>query len=282
MGNCNEKRIRDKFTTYSQLEHALKTNGLESSQLIVGIDFTKSNTWNGGHPFYQEQNLHSLEPYPNPYHQVLSIMCNTLQKFDDDGYIDAYGFGDTRTTNQTVFPLVQGQQIQQQSMNYMEMPHQQTHQPQFDGDIPCLHLQGVLQNYNSIIGQIANGSIVMSGPTNFAPLINKAIEIVERRRSYHILLIICDGQVDNEKDSIEAIVNASRCPLSIICVGVGKGNFDMMEKFDDRIKGRKFDNFQFVNFHKMLRQCENNEVEFARNCMMEIPEQYRYIKKHYL
>lgn len=265
MGNKSSKSsktFKDRYTTYDQLEAGLRNSGLESSQLIIGIDFTKSNTWNGGHPYYVDANLHSMHPYPNPYQHVLDIICHSLEKFDDDGYIDAYGFGDKSTTNKSVFPF------------WVD--------PTSHTEMPCLKLSGVLDRYNYVITELANGAMTMSGPTNFAPLINKAIALVAERKTYHILLIICDGQVDNEDETIKAIITASNYPISIICVGVGKGPFTMMEKFDDKIKNRRFDNFQFVNFHRVLTNCENNEVEFAKHCMMEIPDQYDYIKKNIL
>lgn len=35
--------IRDKYETLEQVQEDLKKGGLESSDLIIGIDFTKSN-----------------------------------------------------------------------------------------------------------------------------------------------------------------------------------------------------------------------------------------------
>ena len=52
-------------------------------------------------------------------------------------------------------------------------------------------LQGVLERYTQILGE---GALKLSGPTSFAPLIRRAIDIVRQECSFHILLILADGQ----------------------------------------------------------------------------------------
>ncbi len=261
------KTIKDRFTTYSQLEDELRRFGLESSNLILAIDFTKSNSWNGKgegnkYNYYPNENLHSIFPSPNLYEQVISLMGATLEPFDDDKLIPTYGFGDERTGDKQVFSFLRD--------------------PVTGADCPCHTFAQSLDTYKAIINDIALGKIKMSGPTSFVPIINKAIEIVRATNSYHILLIIADGEISDKPQTIEAIVRASKYPLSIVCVGVGKADFTVMEELDDEIPHRDFDNFQFVNFYKTMHNCENMSVEFARHALQEIPDQYNYIKKHLL
>lgn len=60
----------DEYKTYEDLQAALRKAGLESSNLIVGVDFTRSNTWTGQRTF-GGRNLHDIAlPTPearNPY-----------------------------------------------------------------------------------------------------------------------------------------------------------------------------------------------------------------------
>jgi hypothetical protein len=60
----------------------------------------------------------------------------------------------------------------------------------YPNDRPCNGLDDVLFRYREIARHVK-----LSGPTNFAPLIYKAIDIVKKNENrFHVLLIIADGQ----------------------------------------------------------------------------------------
>jgi len=238
----------DRFKTYEELIAGLKEVGMESSNLVIGVDFTKSNTWTGTNTF-GGKSLHHISDIPNPYELVIDIMGRTLEPFDDDHYIPAYIFGDITTTDKYVLPF-------------------------FPNNKPCFGFQEVLTRYRELAQ-----CTTFSGPTSFAPIIYETINIVKQAKSYHILLIIADGQITHEKETQDAIIKASEYPLSIIVIGVGDGPWDQMEEFDDKLPKRKFDNFQFVSFHEIMIKYDGNPNTFALHALMEIPDQYNSIKK---
>jgi hypothetical protein len=52
------------------------------------------------------------------------------------------------------------------------------------------------------------------------------------------------------------------------------GPWDMMEDYDNFLPNRKFDNFQFVNYHSVTSKVKNPDANLALHAMMEIPHQY--------
>ncbi|KAJ3708639.1 hypothetical protein LUZ61_012344 [Rhynchospora tenuis] len=243
-------RIADNYESVEQVTEALLNAGLESSNLIVGIDFTKSNEWTGKESF-KGRCLHHISDTPNPYELAIAIVGRTLAKFDEDNLIPCFGFGDARTHDRHVFSFYPDQRscngFEEALYRYREL-------------VPVLHL---------------------SGGTSFAPIIEMAMTIVEQSGGqYHVLLIIADGQVssEHEKATIDAIVKASEYPLSIVLVGVGDGPWEMMKQFDDNIPNRNFDNFQFVNFTEIMSKSlpqSRKEAVFALAALMEVPLQYK-------
>eukprot|EP00249_Psilotum_nudum_P001186 c13542_g1_i1 orf=493-1737(-) len=253
--------IGDQYNSLEQVTEALRAAGLESSNLIVGIDFTKSNEWTGKRSF-NGRSLHSISNNErNPYEQAIYILGRTLSAFDDDNLIPCFGFGDATTHDQSVFSFYPDQQ-------------------------PCDGFEQALARYREMVSHIR-----LAGPTSFAPIIEAAIDIVEQSGGqYHVLLIIADGQVTRsvdtdsgqmspqEQNTINAIVAASDYALSIVLVGVGDGPWDMMKQFDDNIPQRAFDNFQFVNFTEIMSRnlpTPQKEAAFALAALMEIPSQFK-------
>lgn len=88
--------ISDEYFTLDQVEEALNRAGLESSNVIIGIDCTSSNASQGIKSFGATfKHLHKLHhEFPNPYERACSAIMRTLERFDDDGLVPAYGFGD--------------------------------------------------------------------------------------------------------------------------------------------------------------------------------------------
>ncbi|XP_078433450.1 E3 ubiquitin-protein ligase RGLG2-like [Wolffia australiana] len=252
--------IEDEYSSLEEVTEALAAAGLESSNLIVGIDFTKSNEWLGKYSF-NGQSLHTIGAVQNPYEQAISIIGRTLSAFDEDNLIPCYGFGDASTHDQDVFSF-------------------------YADNRPCEGFEEILSRYREIVPRLR-----LAGPTSFAPIIEMALTIVKRsRHQYHVLLIIADGQVTRsvdtmdgqlsvqEQSTVNAIVQASGLPLSIVLVGVGDGPWGTMRQFDDNIPARAFDNFQFVNFTEIMSRRisqAKKDADFALAALMEIPSQYK-------
>ena len=157
--------IADNFSSLDQVISALREAGLESSNLILGIDFTKSNEWTGRYSF-RRRSLHAIGATPNPYEQAISIIGRTLSSFDEDDLIPCFGFGDASSHDQYAFSF-------------------------YSDHRSCHGFEEALSRYREIVPHLN-----LSGPTSFAPLIHAATDIVERSNGqYHVLVIIADGQV---------------------------------------------------------------------------------------
>lgn len=256
--------IGSRYESLEEVQRGLRRAGVEGSNLILGIDFTISNV-SAGKRTFGGRSLHDVSggagAPPNPYQRVISTLGRTLEAFDDDRLIPCYGFGDQTTKDHGVFAL--------------------------GGDEahPSVGFEEVLWRYQDAVPRIALG-----GPTSFAPIIRKAIEIVRRERSYHILVIVADGEItpDTEychatSETRQAIVDASAFPLSIIIVGVGDGPWDAMREFDEQLPDRKFDNLNFAEFARHHDNEPGDEAHkdasFAVAALQEIPEQYTAIRR---
>jgi len=262
----------DRFKTINEVTKELRKSGLEDCNLIVAIDATKSNEFQGERTFggrclheidvgaaarprsNREAEAMAEDPAAagrlNPYERVLGAIGRTLGEFDDDGIIPAFVFGDVTTCDRSVRTL------------------------RADGR-PCDGLDGVLDAYRE-----AAPTWRLSGPTSFAPAIDKAVELVkESGGHFHVLLIVADGQVTNEAATIKAVQRASHHPLAIVVCGVGDGPWDQLRDLDDRVPGRKFDNLQAVFFHEIEERATAVDPSFALAALMEVPDQFRACRK---
>lgn len=239
--------VADNIESLDEVSALIHKMGLEDANLIFGIDYTGSNYMKGKKTFGRRC-LHDISSERlNPYQEVMSTLGETLEPFDADGEIPAFGFGDLQTKDHGVFELKK--------------------------DGIAQGFKELLSIYNTLTPHIH-----FSGPTNFAPLIHKAIEIVKEEKSYHILVIVADGEVTSERETTEAIVEASNYPLSIITVGVGDGPWDLMHDFDDKLPQRQFDNFHFVPYAEVTTDVKNPNYAFALHALKEIPAQYKSIR----
>lgn len=252
----------DHFSSVEQVTEAIEKIGLESCNLMVALDFTKSNEWTGEISF-GGRCLHDISCPPNPYQQALGIINRKLSRFDEDGEIPFFGFGDASTHDHDVFSF-------------------------YPDNRPCKGISEGLRRYGEIVQELQ-----LSGPTSFAPIIEMAVDTVKRSGYYHVLLIIADGQITGAKDSsdclsfqeqrtVETIVDASYFPLSIILVGVGDGPWNQMEQFVSSLPPRCFDNFEFVNFTDIMSMHApgpTKEARFALEVLRAIHSQYKATTK---
>lgn len=176
-----------------------------SLNFLVGIDFTASN----GAPS-DPLSLHYTGRGKSVYEKAIAAVGAVLEGYDTDKQFPAFGFGAALPPSGAAnhcFPL-------------NGMPGS----PEVEG------IQGILQAYRQVVH-----SVRLSGPTLFAPIIAEAARIASQPSSsleYFVLLILTDGCIMDMQNTVNAIVQASRLPLSLLIVGVGDEDFTSMEVLD--------------------------------------------------
>ncbi|KAF3856708.1 hypothetical protein F7725_017431 [Dissostichus mawsoni] len=166
----------------------------ECVTLQVGVDFTGSN----GDPRSPNSLHYMSQDGLNQYLSALWSVGNVVQDYDTDKLFPAFGFGaklppDYQTANHE-FAL------------------------NFNPANPfCQGVQGIVEAYRMVLPQLR-----LSGPTNFSPLINHVAGIASQAAQsnnaaqYFVLLILTDGEITDFDQTKDAIVRASRLPLSVI------------------------------------------------------------------
>ncbi|CAN9511982.1 unnamed protein product [Ophioblennius macclurei] len=173
----------------------------------VGIDFTGSN----GDPRTPES-LHYMSPDGlNQYLSALWCVGQVVQDYDADKLFPAFGFGAKLPPD------------------YKEANHEFA--LNFNPSSPyCQGIEGIVGAYRMVLPKLG-----FSGPTNFSPLINHVASRAasaaheDTASQYLVLLILSDGAVTDFDQTRDAIVRASRLPMSIIMIGVGPYDFRELE-----------------------------------------------------
>jgi len=251
----------DRYKTYSFMDFPM--GGTEIA-VSFAIDFTASNgpisrpgTLHYNSPNYDPNNFYSL----NEYQKAISSIGYVLEPYDTTRYLEVYGYGG----------------------KFFNRPNVEFSCP-LTGDpnnASVFGVAGILSAYYNTLQ-----SVVLYGPTNFAPIINK---IAEEARvglpppfqnnplpKYYILTIITDGIISDMERTKEAICSASELPISIIIIGVGKEDFSKMNELDadDGILKVKYDSaerdiVQFVPLNDYVA----NPALLAAETLREIPKQ---------
>ncbi|XP_068890069.1 copine-1 isoform X6 [Aphelocoma coerulescens] len=239
-------------TEYSFLDYVM---GGCQINFTVGVDFTASN----GDP-KSPDSLHYISPDGiNEYLSAIWSVGSVVQDYDTDKLFPAFGFGAQVPPSWQV--------SHEFALN-------------FNASNPyCQGIQGIVDAYRQILPQIQ-----LYGPTNFSPIINHVARFAAHSlqqgtaAQYFILLIITDGEITDLDQTRQAIVNASKLPMSIIIVGVGEADFKAMEFLDGdngvlkSVTGEPAarDIVQFVPF----RQFKNAPQEaLSQMVLAEVPKQ---------
>uniref|UniRef100_A0A803VW32 Copine 1 n=1 Tax=Ficedula albicollis TaxID=59894 RepID=A0A803VW32_FICAL len=239
-------------TEYSFLDYVM---GGCQINFTVGVDFTASN----GDP-KSPDSLHYISPDGiNEYLIAIWSVGSVVQDYDTDKLFPAFGFGAQVPPSWQV--------SHEFALN-------------FNPSNPyCQGIQGIVDAYRQTLPQIR-----LYGPTNFSPIINHVARFAAHSlqqgaaAQYFILLIITDGEITDLDQTRQAIVNASKLPMSIIIVGVGEADFQAMEFLDGdsgvlkSVTGEPAarDIVQFVPF----RQFKNAPQEaLSQMVLAEVPKQ---------
>jgi len=224
------------------------------------------------------ENLHELgERLMNPYQDLLDMVARIFSVFgggenhpsgtsaedemaEEECYpIHVFGFGDMSTKDISVFPFILSRNLTPQ---------------------PCKGFNEVLKRYLQ-----TTPNIIPSRPSSFGPVIRESIKLVKETNSYHVLVILTSGHIDNIEDTKLALKEASLVSLSIIVIGIGDGPFTQMYEFYQTPQ-RAFENYHFISVAQVIKMEHGGSIpktqrEVLLSCyiLQEIPSQWTAIKK---
>jgi len=227
--------------------------------VIVAIDFTASN----GDP-HDRASLHfNNPPNMNEYEHAITAVGTIIEPYDTSRMFAVYGFGAKINDEVThCFPL-----------------NGNANNPEVMG------VKGILDIY-----QFALDNVKLYGPTIFAKVIDIAAQIADRSTSmnqqkYYVLLLITDGAISDEENTIKEIVKISNLPISILVVGVGNEDFENMRILEGEGQLLRDGNGNVaarhnVEFIPMRDYKDQHHSELAKDILSEIPREFLEYMKH--
>ena len=218
-------------------------------KLTIGIDYTSSNLIPS-----DPLSLHYLGGNMNDYEQAIKACGMIVAYYDYNQLFPVYGFGAVVKKNQKPNMCF--------NVNFRSNPEIYT-------------IDNVIKEYRKSFKKL-----ILAGPTEFCPLIKKAIGRIKKENDplkYHILLILTDGIIYDMKETVDALVEGSFLPLSVIIIGIGNDHFTEMIELDgkdnpltnSRGVKRMRNLVHFVPFNKY----KYNPNELAAQVLERVPRQ---------
>ena len=261
---------KEKISYLDKLSKKIKIN------LEIAIDYTKSNL----PPNDPNSNHYINSSDPNDYEMAIKSCCKVLAPYDDDQLFPVYGFGG-------IPKILNGKPNNEVSHCF---------NINFQENSEIYGVDNILKAYRDSFQNVE-----LSGNTKLSYVlkqvmsnINNDLKYKKTENHYYILLILTDGIINDMKETIDLIVEGSYLPLSIVCVGIGNGEFNFLELIDgdeDPLKNskneiRKRDIVQFIQFNNFKNNnAINIGTDFAEEVLKEIPRQideyYSFVGKLY-
>ncbi|KAF3854432.1 hypothetical protein F7725_022487 [Dissostichus mawsoni] len=225
----------------------------------VGIDFTASN----GNP-REPSSLHYINPLgSNEYLAAILAVGQIIQDYDTDKMFPALGFGAQLAPDWKV--------SHEFAIN-------------FDPTNPfCSDIQYLA--VTSQVNGISHFHLCLFLLTSLSVFSLPFLSTSTALQQYFNLLIITDGVISDMDETRDAIIQASKLPMSIIIIGVGNADFAAMEFLDGDASVLRSstgeeavrDIVQFVPF----RDFRNAPKEtLAKSVLAELPQQVtQYFKQ---
>ncbi|KAH9259983.1 hypothetical protein BASA81_001744 [Batrachochytrium salamandrivorans] len=220
--------------------------GLEIN-LAVGIDFTSGP-------------LHDLTASSTGLvPETIQAFANHLLDYDSNKQIALWGFAAKLNHQTSHLFTING--------NYDDKPH-------------CQGLAGTLAAYDTVFERERLRLLPPNTPVRLAPVIRRTAALL-RPNTYTVLVLLTHGQVGDLEDTMNAICEAGKLPLSIVLVGFAQDSTDdlsaleVLDADDDALVVNSFGepccrrNCHFVPFGMFA----GNAAQVAREALCELPSQ---------